>query len=189
MKEGLLMISVDRANKIIQCYGGHSQAWPEQERKDMSQLLLDSKRLTDMQQEALVLDHFFGLAEQKTDDLNNGQKDQLCADRILSNLPEQQRNIEQITVKFLPERDVIRKKIRSSVPVLLIAVMVVSVLSLSNGLQLNQQTEGNQYLTVEEYMTVYVEDNYMTDEENMPITDEQLEILAFLEPQIIDESF
>jgi len=188
LKEVLLMISVDRAKKIIQCYGGHSQSWPEQERKEILPLLLDSKRLTDMQQEAIVLDNFFGLNNLEADDLNGRQRNQLCADRILTTLPEQQRKIEQITVQFLPEINVIRKKIRSSVPVLLVAVMVMSVLSLSNNLQLNQSREGNKYLTVAEYMAVYVEDNYMAEEESMPINNEQLEILAFLEPQIMDEN-
>jgi len=181
------MISVDRAKKIIQCYGGLSRAWPEHERKDMLQLLLDSKSLTDMQQEALVLDNFIGLAEQKTDDLNGRQGEPFCADKILANLPEQQRKIEQITIKLLPNIDGFRNKLASSIPVLLVAMIVISMLSLSNSLQLNKSTEGDKYLTVAEYMAVYVEDNYLADEENMPINDEQLEILAFLEPQIMDE--
>jgi len=181
------MISVDRAKKIIQCYGGHFSAWPERERKDILQLLLDSKSLTDIQQEALLLDNFIGLAEQKTNDLTDRQRDQFCADRILANLPEQQRKIEQIRIKLLPNIEGLRKKLSSSISALLVAVIVISMLSLSNDLQLNQNTEGDKYLTVAEYMAVYVEDNYMADEENMPINDEQLEMLAFLEPQIMDE--
>jgi len=181
------MISVDRAKKIIQCYGGLSRAWPEHERKDMLQLLLDSKSLTDMQQEALVLDNFIDLAEKKTDDLNGRQREQYCADRTLANLPEQQRKIDQIMIKLLPDMDIFRCRLTSSIPILLVAVLVMSMLSLSNSLQRNQNTEGDKYLTVAEYMAVYVEDNYMADEESMLINDEQLEILAFLEPQIMDE--
>ncbi len=180
------MISVDRAKKIIQCYGGLSRAWPERERKDMLQLLLDSKSLTDMRQEALVLDSFIGLAEQKADDLNDRQSEQICADRILANLPEQRRKIESIRMKFLPDLDGVREKIALSIPVLLVAVLVMS---LSNSLQLKQSTEDDKYLTVAEYMAVYVEDNYMAEEESMPINDEQLEILAFLEPHIMDDSY
>ncbi len=182
------MISIDRAKKIIQCYGGDPNTWPEHERKEILQLLLDSKRLTDMQQQALAIDSFFGLVEQKTGDLNYRPGDQLCADRILSNLPVQQREIQQITLKFLPEGDAIRHKLRSTLPVLLVAVVVMIVQSLSNSLQRNQQTQGHQFLTMAEYMAVYVEDYYITDEEYIPINDEQLEILAFLEPQIIDEN-
>ena len=185
MKEVLLMISVDRAKRIIQSYGGRLQAWPESERQDVTQLLLDSKSLTDLQQQALVVDDFIGIAEPKVEDI----LDQQCAERILAKLPEQQRKIHPIAMQFLPLKSLFSEKFATATPVLLVAVLVMSVLGLSNGLLLNESTDNGRYLTMSEYMTVYVEDSYMSDEENISINDEQLEILAFIEPQIISDNY
>lgn len=189
MKEVLLMISVDRAKRIIQCYGGRSQGWPELERQDMLQLLLDSKSLTDIQQQALVLDDVISIAEQKKEQLIDRGLDQQCADRILMSLPEQQRKIEHIAMSFLPLKLNFRANLATAILVVLVAVFVLTGLSLSNSLSLNDKSEAGRYLTMSEYMAVYVEDNYISDEQSMTVYDEQLEILAFIEPQIMSENY
>ncbi len=184
MKEVLLMVSVDRAKRIIRSYGGRIQAWPASERQAVVRLLLDSKTLTDIQQQALLIDDLIGGAEYKAED----ELDQQCAERILANLPEQQRKIHPIAMLFLPYKHIFRETMSTAAPVILVAAVVMSVLSLSNSLSFNENTDNSQYLTLSEYMAVYVEDNNINEDENTLVNDDQLEILAFIEPQIISDN-
>lgn len=178
------MVSIDRAKRIICSYGGRIQAWPSSERQGVVQLLLDSKTLTDIQQQALLIDDVIGEAEYKAED----ELDQQCAERILANLPEQQRKIHPIAMLFLTYKPVFRETMTTATPVILVAAVVLSVLSLSNSLLLNENVDNGQYLTLSEYMAVYVEDSNITEDENTLVNDEQLEILAFIEPQIISDN-
>jgi len=182
------MISVNRAKEIIHSYGGQAMAWPEKEREDVLHWLLDSKSLSDIQQQAMNVDSFITVSDQKMKDLIDQPLDQLCADRILADLPEQQQKTEHIAIRVISYCHVIKQKITP--PILLVAAtIVVAVLALSNSFQANKNLVNDRYLTLSEYMTVYVEDNYIVEDEDFIVDDEQLEILAFIEPQVMGENY
>jgi len=182
------MISVNRAKEIIQSYGGQAMAWPEKERQDVLHWLLDSKSLSNIQQQAIEVDGFIADYNQKMEALKDKTLDQLCADRVLANLPAQQKGIEQIAMRVISHCHVIKQKMTA--PLLLVAAtVVVAVLGLSNSFQLNENLVNDQYLTISEYMAVYVEDNYVAEDEVFIVDDEQLEILAFIEPQVMGENY
>lgn len=179
------MISVDRAKKIIQCYGGYPLAWPEQDRPAMQQLLLDSKSLSDLQKEALALDSFMGFSIEKDNSSSDCQFDQQLANMIINKLPEQQQTIQQMPITFIKKCYESNKPIiRFSAPVLLIASVMFLVIGLSASLQFNHTNDAGQ-LSLSDYMALYVDDTLVFEHES--IDDEPLEMLAFLEPQIMDE--
>jgi len=182
------MISVNRTKEVIHSYGGQAGAWPEQERQDVLHWLLDSKSLSDIQQQAKDVDDFIAVSDQKMKGLMDKTLDQLCADRILANLPAQQQGTEQIAMRVISNCHVIKQKITA--PILLVAAtVVVAVLALSNSFQVNENLVNDRYLTLSEYMAVYVEDNYVIEDEEFIVDDEQLEILAFIEPQVMGENY
>lgn len=181
------MISIDRAKKIIECYGGYPLAWPAHEQQAMQQLLLNSKSLKTLQNEALAFDSFIGASEKKNEASMDGVLDQLCASKILTNLPEQERTINQVPVTLISGDIpllVSKSIIKKAHPVALVASVVLIVVSLFNIYQFNKTSLEFSPLSLSEYMTLYVDD----EAEVMAIeNNEQLEILAFLEPQIMDD--
>lgn len=176
------MISIDRAKKIILCYGGYPLAWPEQEREAVLQLLPDSKSLSDLQIEALALDGFLGFSDHNEDTVD-WALDQQCTAKIMAQLPEQMQNVEQAPVAFI---GIWRNRaLKISKPIMLAASVALAVFGLSNNLQLDNTKAEAEQLSLSEYMTLYVDDALFDSE--VAVNDEQLEIFAFLEPQIMDD--
>jgi len=178
------MISVDRAIKIIQCYGAYPLAWPDHERKDMQQLLLDSKSLSDMQKEALTLDKFMRFPEQKEQELFEWESVVLC-DQIITNLPKQELEIESVRIKILDKLRVVRKAyVETMQPILLVASVVLVIIMLLSGSFVDNKKEVTP-LSLADYMVLYVDDRLNEEIEMV----EELEVLAFLEPQVLEESY
>lgn len=167
------MMSIDRAKRIIQCYGASPEAWPEHDRQAIQHLLLDSKSLADFQQQAFDLDKFIGLTSFLAT-VNNEILDQQCASRILSQLPEQQRKTDALATRFF------RKA--KEYPILLVASFVLFVFGLS-GSHVSYQEKTFESLSIAEYIAIYIDEEYIPASTD----DEELEVLAFLEPQFLDD--
>jgi hypothetical protein len=107
--------------------------------------------------------------------------DQQCASRIMSQLPEQQCRVEQLPVTFFTT---IKQKLLylHDNPILLVASLVLLVFGLSN-LHFNYQDKAFEPLSYAEYISIYVDEEYIP----VSIDDEELEVLAFLEPQLLDD--
>ncbi len=182
------MISIDRAKTILECYGGHPAAWPQPEKEDLQQAIAHSNALKILQQEAQALDEFMSF--------NNVEKKHLteskCAAQIMANLPKQNHSIEQLSINYIENMSVVYKQyINVFRPILLAASIVLVVIGLSNSFKSlehrkvkNQETK---LLSLSEYMDLYVDDGLDISNETSDEADE-LEILAFLDPQIMEDN-
>lgn len=171
MYEEILMISVDRAKKIINCYGAHPSAWPEQERHAVQQLLLNYKNLKTLQKKAIVLDELIIHPEQRK--LQNREMDHQCSYKIMAALPEQQK-IEQIS------QPLINKDKQTFKYMALAASIAFTVIGISNNSLFSHTDTNIEQFSLSEHIAVYTNDFSV-------IEDEQLEMLAFLEPQILED--
>lgn len=166
------MISVDRAKKIIICYGAHPSAWPEKERHSVQKLLLNSKKLNILQKEAMILDELIMRPEQNK--LQNKKINLQCSKKIMAALPEQQK-IEKISLPLIN-----KDKFKCLKYMALAASIAFTMVGISNN-SLLSHTEGNiEQLSLSEHIALYTNDI-------SGIEDEQLEMLAFLEPQILED--
>ncbi len=179
LKEELLMIPIDRARKIIQCYGGRASTWPDKESKDVQQLILESKSLSDLQQDALALDSFMGFTEQKEP---NWESTKRCANRILINLPEQQQIKQSFIKKQLKDMYQLGKSyIESRQPFLIFSTVALLIMLLIGGFSVTNKE--NNIMPLADFLALYVDDD--TEQNDKTIND--LDVLAFLEPQVLGE--
>lgn len=183
------MISIDRAKKNILCYGGCPSAWPEQDRQAMLQLLVNSKNLSDLQKEAMALDRFMGFSEQIDDSKLDWSLVQPCAEQILTRLPEQQQKIKQIPLTYSNHDPLIDKKVRKLFsPKMFVASVFLMLIGTLYSLQIPKIPGDDKQLSLQESMAIYIDDAAVFDEVFIGIdNDEQLEILAFMEPQIMED--
>jgi hypothetical protein len=183
------MVSIDRAKKNILCYGGYSSAWPEQDRQAMQQQLIDSKSLSDLQKEAINLDRVMGLSEQEDDTSLDWTRVQNCANKIVNRLPEQQQRIKQMPLTYSNNEPLIDKKVRKLFSQkMTVASVFLVVIGMLYSLQISKISDDDKQLSLLESMAIYIDDTSVFDEELIGIdNDEQLEILAFIEPQIMED--
>ncbi len=179
------MISLDRAKAIILCYGGYPQAWPERERQAVLQLLPDSKSLSDLQKEALALDKYMQFSDQLGEEATDWQLDQLCSEKIIASLPQQRQKLSPLSMHFI--NDGYRQILTIPVSIALVASAVLVVIGLSGTIRPNSIKNEIDQLSLSEYMALYVDD--FTFSEREVIDDQMLDMLVFLEPQVLDDDY
>lgn len=81
------LISPERVEELLDCYGANRDSWPDDERATALALIQNSSELQRMQQEAEQLDQFLISGDDKVD--ANAPVDSKLVSRIVNNLPEQ----------------------------------------------------------------------------------------------------
>ena len=188
-KRKISMITVDRAKTILACYGGGSSLWPEHEREAMLALLAKSSSLRLLRSEALSQDQLIAIPVDQQSEIKQHHYSKLIAQTVLS-LPKQESvkqplllNIKNIflglTDKWLEQSAFIN-------PVAISVSVLICVLTLFNPFNVSEK-QSAEYLSVSEFMVLFAED-YAEVNEGFYIDSDELETLAFLEPQLFEEN-
>lgn len=181
------MITVDRAKTILASYGGDCSLWPEQERQAMQALLANSSSLRLLQSEALALDKLISIPVEQQSDLNHYS--QLIAQTI-STLPDQEST--QQTLFFRVKSRIayfINNWLLPSAfinPVAISAMVLLCALTVFNSYDATEKPSP-EYLTLSEFMGLFAEDYAELNDDAYADSDD-LETLAFLEPQLFEDN-
>jgi hypothetical protein len=183
-----LMITPERAEAIILCYGGNPAAWPEHEKTALEAFLAQSETLRALQKQLLSVDEFMGFVEPEPEIFD--RQTALLAERILTNLPTQHQQAAKTShQKNSPQNwwkkaaMIIKTGWPHSRPVYKVTALALAALLVINTTPENSHVEPE--LTVSEFMAFYGDDN-QDSEINAA---EEMEILAFWEPQLWDDEF
>ncbi len=84
------VITRERMEEILSCYGGAPRAWPEEEREAALALLAASRELERHRQEAVRLDRAIGVLDEGARASAAAERVPALARRILSRLPAQE---------------------------------------------------------------------------------------------------
>ena len=89
------LISPERVEQLLECYGGNPKSWPDDERATALALIQHSSHLKQLQQEAQHLDHLLVQADSVATAISpqaaNVVPNADLVDRIVKNLPEQEK--------------------------------------------------------------------------------------------------
>ena len=184
------MITVDRAKKILACYGGGSSLWPEHEREAMLALLAKSSSLRLLRSEALSLDQLISIPVDQQSEIKRQRHYSKLIAQTVSSLPKQE-SVKQpllLSVKniFLGLTDKWLEQSAFINPVAISASVLICVLTLFNPFNITEK-QSAEYLSVSEFMGLFAED-YAEGSEDFYIDSDELETLAFLEPQLFEEN-
>lgn len=178
-------MSVERAKEILNSYGGYASAWPEQERETLQQLLAQSTDLRDTQQQALELDSFMGFPTLIPQAATAYDINSPCAQQIMARLAAQEQAKTKEPFTWINQFIALFNKdsLESYRPVLVLASVVLIILGLATNYQSSHKKE-IELLSLTDYISLYV-DNPVT-ENNEP---DEFEILAFMEPQLLEDDY
>ena len=90
------LISPERVEQLLECYGADPNSWPDDERATASALILHSDRLKQLQKEAEQLDKLLLQADTAvitnvSGKSNNAAVNTALVERIVKNLPAQEK--------------------------------------------------------------------------------------------------
>ncbi len=181
------MITPERAQTIILCYGGCPSAWPKHERRALEALLSQSESLRALQKQSLSIDEFMGFVEPDPELFD--RQTALCAERIMAGLPRRRRPVVRKGYrKHRPSywRAKITRLIKTfqqyEYPVYWLSGLALAIMLMVN--ISSPETHAAKDLTVAEYMAFYQDDSEQDDGLE---GGEEIDMLAFLEPQLWDE--
>jgi hypothetical protein len=167
------MMTTDRAKQILACYGGSYEQWPIDERLALQQLLLSNAGLLKAQQQALYLDKKLEQLFANTQMIETRQLEQ----KILMNLPNRQYvSRPQTSNKFLNMKGWLNHIINPAKTISAMALMLILAIS-------SFQFIANQSDT--RPVSIHMEDELWLMAEAFEQS-EELELLAILEPELVD---
>lgn len=177
-----VMISTDRVKAILKSYGGNPDAWPENERFAIQRCIARSDMLKSLQNQALKLDKTLtGLFNNDQYIVSENDLTTL-SQRITAQLPKQPtRSVKKPTSSIfnrfwqyvLYEQAVVPILLGSIAFALTVFMVAESPMPYENGFSLA------------EYNTLVLDD-YLDNKEIIQ-TSEELEMLTFLEPELLEE--
>jgi len=175
-------ISTNRVIALLESYGGNPEAWPENERFAAQRCISQSDMLKSLQNQALKLDQT--LTNLFTKDPCAASENDLTAlsQRIVRQLPEQR------TRPIKKQRSSVFSRIwqhilyeQPVVPILLSGITLVLAVFLIPEQPMPTETG----FSLAEYNTLVLDD-YL-DNKEIPQINEELELLTFLEPELLEE--
>lgn len=183
------MITVDRAKTILACYGGDSSLWPEHERMAMQVLLARFSSLRILQLEALSLDQLITIPVDQQSDIKDQQYYSKLIAQTVSSLPKQSPVKQPLLLRgkniFLSLTNTLFEKSSFISPVAISMGGLFCVLTLLNPFN-ETEKQSAEYLSVAEFMVLFAED-YTELNDEMILDSDELETLAFLEPQLFSD--
>ncbi len=183
------MITSERAQVIILCYGGNPSAWPEHERTALKTLLKQSEHLRELQKQALSIDEFMGFIAPEPEIFDKQMA--VCAKRILAYLPGQTQNIDRgehpehwFSAWQKMSSNIMEACRWYRLPLFRVAgLSVLGIMLLIKIVPPEGNVEGDLFLT--EDMEFYLNDNFQDDRFDF---NEEMDMLAFLDQQVWDEA-